>query len=435
MKKIIAFALSFVLMLTFSVSMLTVSAADYNCKIDTHSRNVYVENLDTGIVVYEENATEKVPPASLTKIMTYIVVVDSIPDLVNTKVTVTAEALSDLDPASSVMGLANYIGQEFSVLDLLYGLMLPSGNDAALVLANYIGDGVVGNFVDMMNRKAGQLGCSSTHFVNPHGLYDSNHYSTAFDLATMTKYAYQKPYFDEITSTPSYKVIGMSEILENTNYMINPYYTMYYYDYAHGGKTGYTDEAGKCLVSTAKKDDYNYLCVTLGAPYSFAEDVNYAMIDSYHLYDWAFNNISYVELLSETEVVDTLAVEFVWGNEFVDAVPQGGMSALLPNDYDKSLVTTNVDLPEYVSAPIEMDEVLGTISVYYNNELVGTTNLISKEEIKRDQSNYLMHRFIGFVVNNVIWLTIVFIIVVVFVVVKINANRNKKKRQARYRYR
>ena len=435
MKRIIAFVLTLVLLLAFSALSLTVSAADYNCQIDTHSRNVYVENLDTGIVVLEENADEKVPPASLTKIMTYIIVVESIPDLENTKVTITADALRDLDPASSVMGLANYVGQEFSVLDLLYGLMLPSGNDAALVLADYIGDGVVDNFVDMMNRKAGQLGCSSTHFVNPHGLYDANHFSTAYDLATITKYAYQKPYFSEITSTPTYQVVGMSEILENTNYMINPYYTMYYYDYTQGGKTGYTDEAGKCLITTAKKDDYNYLCVALGAPYSYAEDINYAMIDSCHLYDWAFNDISFVELLNETEVVESLAVEFVWGDEFVDAVPNGGVSALLPNDYDESLVTTKVDLPEYVSAPIEMDEVLGTISVYYNNELVGTTNLVSKEEIKRDQTNYLMHRFIGFVVNNIIWLTIVFIIVVAFVVVKINSNRNKKKRQARYRYR
>ncbi len=435
MKRIIAFALALVLLLAFSVSTLSVSAADYNCDVETNSRNIYVENLDTGIVVLEKNADEKVPPASLTKIMTYIIVVESIPDLENTKVTITEEALKNLDPASSVMGLEKYVGEEFSVLELLYGLMLPSGNDAALVLANYIGDGVVDNFVDMMNRKAGQLGCSSTHFVNPHGLYDANHYSTAYDLATITKYAYQKPFFSEITSTATHKVYGITEILENTNYMINPYYTMYYHDYVNGGKTGFTDEAGKCLVTTAQKDGYNYLCVALGAPYSYAEDINYAMLDSYHLYEWAFDNISFVELLSETEAVKSLNVEFVWGGEFVDAVPEGGMSALLPNDYDKSLVTTEVDLPEYVSAPIAMDEVLGTISVYYNNELVGTTNLVSKEEIERDQTNYLMHRFIGFVVNNIIWLSIVFIIVVAFVVIKINSNRNKKKRQARYRYR
>lgn len=435
MKKYLAFALTFILIIALSLSTISVSAAEYGCDVITSSSSVYLENLDTGTVVYEKNAGAKASPASLTKIMTYIVVCENVPDLENTKVTITQEALSNLDPESSVMGLSSYIGEEFTVLDLLHGLMLPSGNDAALVLANFVGDGVVDNFVDMMNRKAGQLGCGSTHFVNPHGLYDSMHYSTAYDISIMTKYALSQPYFKEITAKSRYQVSGMSEPLETTNYLIDPEYPQYYYEYASGTKTGYTDEAGKCLVSTAENGDYHYLCIALGSPYSYAEDINYAMLDSKELYQWAFENISFIELLSETEAVKSLAVEFVWGNEFVEAMPDGGVTALLPNNYDESLVTTKVDLPEYVSAPIEMNEVLGTISVYYNNELVGTTNLISKEEIDRDQTNYLMHRFIGFVVSNVIWLTIVFVIVVAFIIIKINSNRHKKRRQARYRYR
>lgn len=432
MKKLITLALSLILIILMCVS---VSAAEYGCDVETSSTAVYLENLDSGTVVFEKSADQKLPPASLTKIMTYIVVVENIPDLENTKIKVTAEALAGLDPQSSVMGLEKYIGDEFSVLELLYGLMLPSGNDAALVLANYVGDGVVENFVDMMNRKAGQLGCTSTHFVNPHGLYDANHYSTAYDLATITKYALEKPYYAEITGTCTYKLVGKSEVLETTNYMINPNYTMYYYDYTQGGKTGFTDEAGKCLITTAQKDDYNYLCVALGAPYSYTEDINFAMIDSYHLYEWAFNNISFIELLSDTETIKTLPVEFVWGDKFVDLVADGGLKALLPNDYDEALVKTVLDVPTHVSAPVKKGQVFGTVSVYYNDELVGTKNVISPEDIERDQTNYLIHRFIGFVVNNVIWLTIVFAIVVAFIVIKINSNRKKKKRQARYRYR
>lgn len=435
MKKVLSFVLAFIFIISISVTGFSVSAADYNCDVETESSAVYLENLDSGTVVYEKNADEKMPPASLTKIMTYIVVTENVPDLVNTKVKITSEALANLDPQSSVMGLSLYIDEEFSVLDLLYGLMLPSGNDAALVLANYVGDGVVDNFVDMMNRKAGQLGCTGTHFVNPHGLYDPNHYSTATDLAVITKYAYQKPYFEEITNTYTHKVVGMDTVLETTNYMINPYYTMYYYDYARGVKTGFTDEAGKCLISTAKKDDYNYLCVALGATYSYTEDINFAMIDSRHLYDWAFENISYVELLSDASVIDTFDVEFVWGECKVDAITEGAVVALLPNSYDKSLVTTEVDLPTYASAPVEEGELFGTISVYYDGELVGTANVVSADSIERDELNYLAHRIIGFVVNNVIWLTVIFAAVVAFIVIKINSNRNKKKRQARYRYR
>ena len=435
MKRIFACSLALVMILMTFVSSLSVCAADYGCTVETSSSNVYVENLDTGTVVYEKNIDEKVPPASLTKIMTYIVVAENIPDFENTKVTVTDSALANLDPESSVMGLTGYIGQDFTVLDLLYGLMLPSGNDAALVLADYIGDGNIDNFVEMMNRKAAQLGCKSTHFVNPHGLYESAHYSTARDLSVITKYAMEKPYFKEITSKATYHAQGMTESIETTNYLLDPYHPEYYYEYATGIKTGYTDEAGKCLISTAEKDGYNYLCIALGSPYSFAEDVNYAMLESKELYEWAFNNISSVELLSSSEVIDRLPVEFVWGNVFVLAMPDGGVNALLPNNYDESLVTTEVDLPEYVRAPVEMNEVLGTISVYYDGELVGTTNLVSKEEIKRDQSNYLMHRFIGFVVNNIIWIAIVLAIAVGALIMYINARKQKKRRQARRRYR
>lgn len=435
MKKLFSVVIAFVLIIIMSMSVLSVSAADYGCDVVTSSSAVYMENLNTGTVVYEKNADEKLPPASLTKIMTYIIVAENVPDLENTMVTITQEALYDLDPESSVMGLSGYIGEEFSVLDLLYGLMLPSGNDAALVLADYVGDGTVSNFVDMMNRKAGQLSCTGTHFVNPHGLYDSMHYSTASDLAVIIKYAQEKPYFTEITGTYQYSVDGMSEPLETTNYLIDPSYPQYYYSYAEGGKTGYTDEAGKCLATTAKKDDYQYLCIALGAPYSYAEDVNYAMLESKELYEWAFNNISFVEILSGAENVKSLPVEFVWGDAYVDAVPQGGVNALLPNDYDESLVTTKVDLPEYVSAPIEQNQVLGTISVYYDGELVDTTNLVADEAIERDQTNYLMHRFIGFVVNNIIWVVVVIAIIVAFAIMYINSRRRKKKRQARYRYR
>lgn len=435
MKRVILSVLPIILIIALSLSVLTVSAADYGCDVETSSSAIYFENLDTGIVVYEKNAGEKLPPASLTKIMTYIVVVENIPDLENTKITITEEALADLDPESSVMGLTGYIGEEFSVLELLYGLMLPSGNDAALVLANYVGDGIVDNFVDMMNRKAGQLGCTGTHFVNPHGLYDSMHYSTANDLAVITRYAIEKPYFSEITDTYKYQVDGMTEILETTNYLIDPSYPQYYYEYAQGIKTGYTDEAGKCLISVAQKDDYRYLCIALGAPYSYAEDINYAMLDSKDLYTWAFEDISFVEILPAGDVIKTFAVEFVWGDKFVDGVADGAVTALLPDDYDESLVTTEVDLPEYVSAPIEKDEVFGTITVYYDGELVGEANVISVEQIERDETNYLMHRFIGFVVNNIIWIVIVLVILTVIMFMYISSHRRRKRRQSRYRYR
>lgn len=435
MKRILSLLFAFVLIVSLMLSTLVVNAADFGCNVVTSSKSIYMENLDTGTVVYEKNADEKLPPASLTKMMTYIVVCENVPDLENTMVTVTDEALAGLDPESSVMGLASCIGEEVSVLDLLYGLMIPSGNDAALVLADFVGGGSVQTFVDMMNSKSGQLGCNSTHFVNPHGLYEENHYSTARDLAIISKYAAEKPYFTEIESKVTYTVSSVNLNLETTNYMIDPSYTKYYYEYVEGGKTGYTDEAGKCLSTTAKKDNYHYMCIALGAPYSFTEDVNYAMLDSKEMYEWAFNNISYVELLPAGKVVDELSVEFKWGDVSVVAVTETEVKALLPSGYDESLITSEVDIADYASAPVEKGESFGVASVYYDGEFVGSTNIVAAESIERDESNYNMHRFIGFVVNNIVIIIIVTVVLIVALAVIVSSHKNKKRRNARRRYR
>lgn len=435
MKKVLSFLFTFVLIVALMLSTMSVSAADFGCNVDTSSTSIYLENLDTGTVVYEKNADEKLPPASLTKMMTYIIVCENVPDLKNTKITITEEALASMDPESSVMGLTSYIGEEFSVLDLLYGLMIPSGNDAALVLATYVGDGSVNNFVDLMNSKSGQLGCKSTHFVNPHGLNEDNHYSTARDLAIIAKYASEKPYFTEIESQYTYTVEGMDHPLETTNYMIDPSHPEYYYSYVEGGKTGYTDEAGKCLSSTAKKDDYRYMCIALGAPYSFTEDVNYAMLDTKDMYEWAFNNIAYEELLPANKLVRSISVEFKWGNVLVDAVTKDKVEALLPVDYDKDLVTSEIELPESVPATIEKGQVLGNVTIYYNDEFVGRTDIVAATTIERDQSNYLMHRCIGIIVNNIVLIIIIVCVVTVALFLIISSKRNQRKRNARRRYR
>ncbi len=435
MRRIVAFVFVLIMMISVSFSTLSVSAADYGCDVDTSSTAIYMENLDTKTIVYEKNADQKTYPASLTKMMTYIVVTENIPDLENTKITIKEEALADLDPQSSVMGLSGYIGEQFSVLDLLHGLMIPSGNDAALVLADYVGDGVMSNFVDLMNRKAAQLGCKSTHFVNPHGLYDPMHYSTARDLSIIAKYAATKPYYNEITGTLKYTVPGMATPIENTNYMIDPSQTRYYYSNVLGGKTGFTDEAGKCLVTTAQESDYNYLCIALGSPYSYAEDINYAMLDSKALYEWAFDNISVVEVLSDQEVIRSLSVAYVFGDKKVNVLPQKSVGALLPNDYDQSLISTSVDLPPATQAPLSKGQVLGTINVYYDGEQVGQTNLVSSEDIEVDQLSLIAHNIIDFVSEYIFIIIIAICAIITLIIVSVYRRKQRKKRQSRYRYR
>ena len=217
MKRISAIAFSVILI---CISFFSVSAVDYKCDVETVSKAVYLENLNNKAVVYEKNSDQQMYPASTTKIMTFIITAENVGDINNTFVTVKEDVISGLDPESTMMGLTTHIGEKVSVKDLLYGLMLPSGNDAALVLADYVGEGIPG-FVEKMNAKANELGCKKTHFANPHGLYDAEHYSTAYDMALIAKYAMNLPNFMEICNMVRYTPKGFEE-LHNTNYMLDP---------------------------------------------------------------------------------------------------------------------------------------------------------------------------------------------------------------------
>jgi D-alanyl-D-alanine carboxypeptidase (penicillin-binding protein 5/6) len=416
------------------LSAITASAIDYGCNVDHVSDAVYLEEMNTGIVVYEYNADERVYPASTTKIMTYIVVAENVEDFDNTMVEITAEALEDLDPESSVMGLASHIGESFSVRDLLYGLMLPSGNDAALVLADYVGGGVDG-FVDLMNRKAAQIGCSNTHFVTPHGLHSSQHYTTARELATITKYALQKKDFAEITDTKSYLPDGFYEPIKTTNYLIDEsqHNGDYYYPYAKGIKTGYTDEAGRCLVSTAENNGYRYLCVALGADYSFAEDINYAMLDTADLYDWAFDNLSMKTVFDSTNTLQTIPVEYVWGNKMLDLIPASSIEALLPSNYDPALVTTKVECQDMAYAPVAKGDSFGKLTVYYDDLLIGETDIVAAEDVDRQFTNYFLKRVVNAIRNHLILFIVIVVVLIIVILILADNARRKKARAARHR--
>ena len=413
MKRIIS---ALIILLIVAACTVSVSAIDYGCKVEPVSNAIYVEELNSGTTVFQYNADEIVYPASTTKIMTFIIVAENIPDYDAVSIKVTSEALASMDPESSVMGLADHIGESFTVRDLLYGLMLPSGNDAALVLADYVGHGVAG-FVDLMNRKAAQIGCANTHFTSPHGLHDSQHYTTARDMATITKFALHKKDFMTICNTVSYTPAGFSEPIKTTNYLIDSSAEggKYYFPDAKGIKTGFTTEAGKCLVSTAERDGYNYLCVALGAGYSYAEDVNYAMLDTADIYDWALSSLKTQTVYKSAETVTTIPVEYVWGNKMLALVSEDSVSALLPDDYDPYLIATKIECKDYATAPVEKGEVMGTLTVYYDNTMIGKTNVIATEKVDRHITNLIAHVIVDWLRAHV-FITVLIIVVLLGVI-------------------
>ena len=425
MKRISIIALS-VMMVCLSV--FCVSAVDYKFDSDTVSKAVYLENLDVGAVVYEKNSNQKMYPASTTKIMTFIIVAENVSNWDNAYVTVKQDVIDGLDPESTVMGLASHIGEKVSVKDLLYGLMLPSGNDAALVLADYIG-GSISVFAEKMNAKAAELGCTNTHFSNPHGLSDSNHYSTAHDMALIAKHAMTISGFMDICNTVYYTPNGF-DTLHNTNYMIDNDAEggMYYYQYTKGIKTGYLDEAGKCLVTSADKDGNKYLCVCLGADYSFEENVNYAMLDTSKLYNWAYENLSVQTVYSPSDSLASVEVKNAVNGKKLSAVPEKAISALLPKNYDKNKLKVEVNCPEQVKAPVSKGDVLGTVSVKYEDLDLGETKLLAAEDVKSEGSSF--KEFITENKTPVIILAAVLVVVIVLLIVLLSVHSAKKRRKA-----
>ncbi len=311
-KKILPYVASFVAIF-FMLPLLSVPVTGDEAAFETHSKALYMVDLHTQEVVYQKNAGRQLEPASCTKIMTYIVAAEAIADLEATKITAGSYVSAMLRGTdSSLSGIRQ--GEQLTALQLLYCMMIPSGNDAALVLAEYIGGGDIERFVDKMNDKAAELGCTGTHFANPHGLHDDDHYTTARDLYLITKYAMELPYFMEIVTQTEYTLPPTNlytgeRTVYTTNKMMDKNEPVYYEPYIEGIKTGSHDEAGYCLVTTARQNGQRYMVVALGAPVG---DVHGEMLDTKNLYDWAFHGFQQSSPVLAQNVYPAVKREQIW---------------------------------------------------------------------------------------------------------------------------
>lgn len=397
MKKKLSVLLAIIMSTIIVVlSIIPAGAVKNNIDFTPKTDILYLVNLDTDTVVYSRNSDKKCYPASTTKIMTYIVVAEKVKNLQDTKVKIKQNLLDQLDgTGSSLSGLSDYVDEELSVFQLLHCMMISSGNDAALVLADFVGDGDVESFVKMMNEKAKELGCKNTNFVNPHGLHDDKQYTTAEDMLKIARYALTMPYFIDVTDTVEYYIDGDDEEpLVNTNKMINPDEENYYYEYAKGVKTGTTDEAGHCLVSTALKDNVAYMCIAFNAPCydddGYGVDTNYAIFESKKLYEWAYENVAMNEILGKDDKVATVNVNYGDNAEKVALAPEFSYSTMLSKDVKKSDIKITAKCQEVIDAPVKKGTVLGTATIQYNGEELAKVNLVAAENVEKNEFSYFM---------------------------------------------
>lgn len=349
----------------------------------------------TGAVVYALNEHDELYPASLTKIMTCLLVLEAVDEgrlSMSQEITATATAMEDLAEDGSTAGIE--VGEALTVEELLYCMMMSAANEASAILGEKV-SGSVSGFVAAMNAKAEELGCENTHFMNPHGLHDSQHYSSAWDLYLITEAALEYPMFMTICDTSSHTVpatnVSEERQLNNTNFLIRSGRDYYNGD-VHGVKTGSHSLAGHCLVSTAQRASMDFLCVILGTEREQRADGTwwtYSFGETNRLYDWGFGNFSYQTVLKEDDVAGEAPVSLS-STDYVTLRPVKTVELLLPKGVDLEELEKTIELKsDPAEAPISEGDVLGTMTIRLNGEECAQVDLAALNSVEASRLRVL----------------------------------------------
>lgn len=375
-----AAALALTLVLAVSASLAGFATYDMPIQTVSDTESVYLFNLDTGKPILDQNAGQSRYIASLTKMMTALLFLESGKDL-NEEITIPTsltQEFKDIQNANgSTMNLR--IGETVRRIDLLYGLLVASANDAASVIASDVSDGDLTAFVARMNQRAKELGCTGTSFTCVHGLYDYGNVSSAHDLALIAKACAENETYMQVANTLSYTLPATNlhqneRTITSTNLMLNPEYP-YYRDYIRGMKTGFTTLAGRCYVTFAQKDGHTYGLVVLGS------DLDNIYREASEILDWAFASFSDRELVDTETPLTTAPLKKCRAYEEVELYAAAPVSGYGHAD-DK--VTFTYDLQENISATVKDGAVLGTATVYLDGYEVGTVDLVTHQEYVSD---------------------------------------------------
>ena len=388
----------------------------YAAELTADSPAAIVFNTNTNQIIYEKNAYTKMYPASTTKIMTAILVIENCNLEDTTKVKADAIFLP-----SGYTGANLQEGEILTINDLLHLMLIESANDAANVLAEYVG-GSISEFANMMNDKAIQIGCTNTHFVNPNGVHNKDHYTTAYDLCLIANYAMKNDVFRQIVSTTSYTVpatnkynerisINTNKLLHKTNEKTNTN-NIYYYEFATGIKTGYTTFANNCLVASAKKDDVEFIIVLLGSKPFETDFDSQRYSDAKNLFMTAFDNYTLSTIKKSGDVITTVEIpnrHFM--KKDLDLVLESDLEILINNKDLKSELKYETTLyTDKLQDSIFKGDILGTVTYSYNGTNY-TRNLLAANDV---------------ITANQLQIVIVVLVILLISIVVIKIKKHKK---------
>ena len=355
--------------------------ADDDLSINAKSALLIEKN--TGKIIYDKNIKEQNYPASTTKILTAIITIENC-DL-DDVVTVSQNAISNVPKAYVVAPL--FAGEQIKVRDLLYALLLKSSNDAAYALAEHVGGSVEG-FSEMMNNKAQELGCENSHFVNPNGIDNPEHYTTAYDMYLISNYAMKNETFAEIVSTYQYtlpatnKYPANDRVMKNTNNFVNPS-SVYYNENVKGIKTGTTDLAGNCLITESVNNGLEYFTVVLGAETSDAK-----FVETKEMIDYAFNNFTLTELHKKDDVISSIEIEnAAKENNILNLALSDDIIVMNNVNTDVAEIEPEITLKDNIKAPISKGQEIGIVK-YNVDGIEYTVKLLAANDVS-SQTYYI----------------------------------------------
>lgn len=449
MKK---FAAGFLVLLILVSVFAPGAAAAYELPEGTEisAQAAYIVNLDTGIVVYEKNADEPRSIASLTKLMTCLLLMENVPDLAGTQI--EADRSIYVPPVTG--GGASHAdilqGSSIDALSMLYAMLLPSANEAAASVAYYLGNKNLNNFYALMNARAEELGCKNTSFSCAHGLLDmeDGNYSTAHDVFLILQECWKHEIFRTVVSTASYDMptggpggapFGRHTQpypVRTTNAMLRPTSDVYR-SYIKGCKTGSTEDAGRCFASAAiNQKGETYLGVTLGSTWDPdpVSGLARSFYDNAVIYDWLFANYSVRPSIDTTVPVAEVKVQFSTEADTVMLYPESDLKTVLPNNSDELLEKT-FDLPDSIPAPVKKGDKVGTVTLSLNGEKVGTVGLVAGQDVSRNVfmfvSAHIKNFFSSLYFRVVCIVTAVFLVCYGALAVSMHRKEQKRKEQKR----
>ena len=433
MKKIVSLLMVFMILLSapsvFADNEKDAKKENKKTELAENAETAVVIDMTSDYILFDKAKDKKMYPASLTKLMTALLTVENKSMEDTTVVSKTAiEGINKYESSNVDLD----VGDVLTVDELMHALLIPSANDAANVLAEFVG-GSIADFVNMMNARAKEIGCKNTNFANPNGLHDDNHYTTAFDMALIAREAMKHHEISEIVSQWSFVMENSGYTYASTNHLVSRYvYVDYYYENATGIKTGYTDEAQRTLAASATDGEHSIITVVMGCPDN--DDGSFtSFVDAKQLLSHFLTQNSNTTYISANQIIQEQKVKNASGDGRVLLITPVTQEAYLPSDVKDTDFTYDVHITAELKAPIDKNQLLGYADVLYKGKKISRIELLSDRVIEKSYIKAFFNMIGGMKLVKIVLTIIIILFIILIIIRQRNLYLRRKRREARLR--